>query len=104
MPVAMADVSSRPTPNKIIRPFVISPVTVPSTITRARLTRWTTARIFPVTKFFPTNRQDANQLCVIPGGQHLLPMHDSSFDSQSLLRLLHQPQRCGRLLVADAHF
>ena len=42
---ATAEVSSRPTPSKIISPAPISPVTRPSTVTRARLTLCTTARI-----------------------------------------------------------
>src|SRR5580704_4548669 len=42
---ATAGVSSRPTPSKIISPLPISPVTRPSTVTLARLTLCTTARI-----------------------------------------------------------
>src|SRR5215813_12626699 len=42
---AMAGVSSRPTPTRITRPREISPVTAPSTVTLAWLTRWITARI-----------------------------------------------------------
>src|SRR5258705_2837616 len=42
---ATAAESSRPTPSKIINPAPISPVTRPSTVTRARLTLCTTARI-----------------------------------------------------------
>src|SRR6516165_45959 len=42
---ATAGVSSRPTPKRIIRPCGISPLTAPLTVTLARLTRWTTARI-----------------------------------------------------------
>jgi len=60
MLAAMADVSLRPTPIKITRPVVISPVTRPSTVTRARLTRWTTARIFQY-KIFSSKSADANR-------------------------------------------
>src|SRR5215475_6534988 len=42
---ATAGVSSRPTPKRIIRPCVISPLTASLTVTLARLTRWTTARM-----------------------------------------------------------
>src|SRR2546430_15610149 len=51
MLTATADVSSRPTPSKITRPAAISPVTLPCTVTRARFTRWITARIGQLQNF-----------------------------------------------------
>src|SRR5262245_32671634 len=46
-----AELSSRPTPSKITRPAAISPATLFSTVTRARLTSWTTARILRLQDF-----------------------------------------------------
>src|SRR6266576_1819782 len=104
MLTATADRSLRPMPSNITRPAAISPVTAPSTVTRARLTRWTTARIFLATRFSAADRQAANRLCVILGGQRRSPTRDSSFDSQSVFRLFHRQQRHGLPLVARAHF
>src|SRR4029077_15872624 len=51
MPTATTDVSSRPMPSKITKPAAISPATLLSTVTRARLTRWTTTRICQLQNF-----------------------------------------------------
>src|SRR5215468_9471921 len=50
---ATCELSSFPTPSRIISPGPISPVTCPSTVTFARLTRCTTTRILPRPSFLP---------------------------------------------------
>src|SRR5256714_14759917 len=62
MPMATSDVSSRPPASRIKRPVVISPVTLPSTVTRARLTRWTTARICQLQDFLQQTGQTPSRL------------------------------------------
>jgi hypothetical protein len=111
MLAATVDVSSCPTPSKIKSPVAISPVTLPSAVTRARLTRGTTARIVSLKNFrwwrvsaaecvatrsSAVNRQDASQLSSARCARCQLPTCDKAFDLTSFFRLPRPPQRLGR--------
>src|SRR5215217_6345229 len=93
MLAATADVSSRPTPRKIKRPVVIFPVAPPSTVTLARLTRWTTARI--LRGFSAVSPPDATRPCAAHRARRWSPTHDRRCDLLSVFLLPHPQQQLG---------
>src|SRR5206468_12493527 len=101
MPSATEDVSLRPTPSSTTRPRPISPATSPCTITRARLTRWITARII-ATEFSPVDQQYASQLFAARDARSWLPILDKTSDPLLISRLPHLPHGYGRCAVTSS--
>src|SRR5215471_10693261 len=95
---ATCELSSFPTPSRIISPGPISPVTCPSTVTFARLTRCTTTRILPRPSFLPLY---SLLLCFVLRGlslQHLRQLRHIVCKHRQQIE--HAPHRLAHIVVA----